>query len=85
MRALRDPDAFLATDLGVRHAIERLGHDGRPIAAERPSEPWRPYRAYAVQHLWGTLTAGETGDPPRTAEAGNAGSATALSPRAASR
>jgi len=55
MRALRDPDAFLATDLGVRHALERLGHDGRPAAAERLAERWRPYRAYAVQHLWAQL------------------------------
>jgi AraC family transcriptional regulator of adaptative response / DNA-3-methyladenine glycosylase II len=55
MRALRDPDAFLAGDLGVRHALERLGHDGRPAAATRLAERWRPYRAYAVQHLWSTL------------------------------
>ncbi len=56
MRALRDPDAFLPTDLGVRHALEQLGHDGRPAAAERVAERWRPYRAYAVQHLWASLT-----------------------------
>jgi AraC family transcriptional regulator, regulatory protein of adaptative response / DNA-3-methyladenine glycosylase II len=56
MRALRDPDAFLPTDLGVRHALRRLGHDGRPAAAERLAEQWRPYRAYAVQHLWATLS-----------------------------
>jgi AraC family transcriptional regulator of adaptative response / DNA-3-methyladenine glycosylase II len=56
MRALRDPDAFLPSDLGVRHALEQLGHDGRPAAAERLAERWRPYRAYAVQHLWAALT-----------------------------
>jgi AraC family transcriptional regulator of adaptative response / DNA-3-methyladenine glycosylase II len=62
MRALRDPDAFLASDLGVRHALERLGADGRPAPAGRLSERWRPYRAYAVQHLWATLAApGESG------------------------
>jgi AraC family transcriptional regulator of adaptative response / DNA-3-methyladenine glycosylase II len=55
MRALRDPDAFLPSDLGVRHALEQLGHDGRPAAAERLAERWRPYRAYALQHLWATL------------------------------
>lgn len=55
MRALRDPDAFLATDLGVRHALMRLGLDGSPRAATRLAEGWRPYRAYALQHLWGTL------------------------------
>jgi AraC family transcriptional regulator of adaptative response / DNA-3-methyladenine glycosylase II len=55
MRALRDPDAFLPSDLGVRHALEQLGHDGQPAAAERLAERWRPYRAYALQHLWATL------------------------------
>ncbi len=55
MRALRDPDAFLPSDLGVRHALERLGQDGRSDAAERLAERWRPYRSYAVQHLWASL------------------------------
>jgi AraC family transcriptional regulator of adaptative response / DNA-3-methyladenine glycosylase II len=55
MRALRDPDAFPSSDLGVHHALARLGHDGRPKAAERLAERWRPYRAYAVQHLWASL------------------------------
>jgi AraC family transcriptional regulator of adaptative response / DNA-3-methyladenine glycosylase II len=49
MRALKDPDAFLPTDLGVRHALKRLD-----VTAER-AERWRPYRAYAVVHLWGSL------------------------------
>lgn len=57
MRGLRDPDAFLPSDLGVRHALERLGQDGRPLAAERVAERWRPYRAYALQHLWASLSA----------------------------
>jgi AraC family transcriptional regulator, regulatory protein of adaptative response / DNA-3-methyladenine glycosylase II len=56
MRALRDPDAFLPSDLGVRHALEQLGHDGAPVAAERLAEHWRPYRAYALQHLWASLS-----------------------------
>lgn len=55
MRALRDPDGFLPTDLGVRRALEALGHDGRPATAARLAERWRPYRAYALQHLWGHL------------------------------
>jgi AraC family transcriptional regulator of adaptative response / DNA-3-methyladenine glycosylase II len=55
MRVLRDPDAFLATDLGVRRALERLGHEGRPINALRLAERWRPYRAYALQYLWSSL------------------------------
>jgi AraC family transcriptional regulator of adaptative response / DNA-3-methyladenine glycosylase II len=52
MRALRDPDAFLASDLGVKHALNRLGLDSRPAAAEAASQAWRPFRAYALQHLW---------------------------------
>jgi AraC family transcriptional regulator of adaptative response / DNA-3-methyladenine glycosylase II len=46
MRALREPDAFPASDLGIRHALERLG-----VGIEA-AENWRPYRAYAVMHLW---------------------------------
>jgi AraC family transcriptional regulator of adaptative response / DNA-3-methyladenine glycosylase II len=52
LRALGHPDVFMATDLGVRHALERLGEG--PDAAER----WRPWRSYALMHLWSSL-----GDP----------------------
>jgi AraC family transcriptional regulator of adaptative response / DNA-3-methyladenine glycosylase II len=55
MRALRDPDAFMPTDLGVRHALKRLGIDDNPRAATALAEQWRPFRAYAMQYLWGTL------------------------------
>jgi AraC family transcriptional regulator of adaptative response / DNA-3-methyladenine glycosylase II len=55
MRALRDSDAFLPTDLGVRHALRRLGLDDGPRAARDLAESWRPYRAYALQHLWASL------------------------------
>jgi len=58
MRALRDPDAFPANDLGVRRAIEALGHDGSRATVQRLATRWRPYRAYAVQHLWCTLAGG---------------------------
>jgi AraC family transcriptional regulator of adaptative response / DNA-3-methyladenine glycosylase II len=51
IRALRDQDAFLAGDLGVRRALTQLGQDGRPAAAATLAERWRPYRAYAFQHL----------------------------------
>jgi AraC family transcriptional regulator of adaptative response / DNA-3-methyladenine glycosylase II len=55
MRALGDPDAFLPTDLGVKQAIQRLGYtdDKRSVAAL--DERWRPWRAYATQHLWASL------------------------------
>jgi AraC family transcriptional regulator of adaptative response / DNA-3-methyladenine glycosylase II len=54
MRALGDPDAFIPTDLGVRAAAERLGLPAAPRALEAHAERWRPWRAYAVQHLWAT-------------------------------
>jgi AraC family transcriptional regulator of adaptative response / DNA-3-methyladenine glycosylase II len=60
MRVLRDPDAFLPTDLGVRHAVAKLfgpGEDRTAVAVTRLAEAWRPYRAYAVQHLWASLGA----------------------------
>ena len=55
MRALGDPDAFLPTDLGVRRALVRLGQPGDPASATALAERWRPWRAYAVQHLWAAL------------------------------
>ena len=54
MRALADPDAFLAGDLGVVLAARRLGLPDRPSALERRSRAWSPYRAHAVQYLWAT-------------------------------
>jgi AraC family transcriptional regulator of adaptative response / DNA-3-methyladenine glycosylase II len=54
MRALGDPDAFPATDLGVRRGAEGLGIPGARSALTAHSERWRPWRAYAVQHLWAT-------------------------------
>jgi AraC family transcriptional regulator of adaptative response / DNA-3-methyladenine glycosylase II len=57
MRALRDPDAFLPTDLGVRRGLEALGEDGSPASAAALAERWRPYRAYALQHVWAAQTA----------------------------
>lgn len=54
MRALGDPDAFLPTDLGVRNALSQLGHSGD---AATLAERWRPWRSYAVQHLWASLKA----------------------------
>jgi AraC family transcriptional regulator of adaptative response / DNA-3-methyladenine glycosylase II len=48
MRAFHWPDAFPATDLGVRRAL----HGTDPVQA---AERWRPWRAYAVLHLWTSL------------------------------
>lgn len=50
LRALAWPDAFLPTDLGVRRAIGESSTARIVAHAER----WRPWRAYAVIHLWTT-------------------------------
>jgi AraC family transcriptional regulator of adaptative response / DNA-3-methyladenine glycosylase II len=54
LRALRWPNAFLASDLGVRKA---LGVSSAK-AAEARAARWQPWRAYAVMHLWTSLRAG---------------------------
>jgi AraC family transcriptional regulator of adaptative response / DNA-3-methyladenine glycosylase II len=48
LRALSWPDAFMPTDLGVKRA---LGTEN-PKEALRLAEPWRPWRSYAMMHLW---------------------------------
>ena len=55
MRALGDPDAFLPTDLGVRRAVAKLGRAGNTASVAALAERWRPWRAYATQHLWASL------------------------------
>ena len=52
MRALGDPDAFPAGDLGVLHGLRALGAEADAREAERRSQAWRPFRAYSVLHLW---------------------------------
>jgi AraC family transcriptional regulator of adaptative response / DNA-3-methyladenine glycosylase II len=52
MRALGDPDAFLAGDLGVRIAAAALDLPDQPAALSQRSAAWAPWRAYAVQYLW---------------------------------
>ena len=54
MRALHLPDAFPASDLGIQKALRRTG----VRRAEARAEAWRPYRSYAVMHLWTQLTEG---------------------------
>jgi AraC family transcriptional regulator of adaptative response / DNA-3-methyladenine glycosylase II len=52
MRALGEPDAFPASDLGVRRAL--AGGHRLPSAQQATlrAEAWRPWRAYAVMALW---------------------------------
>lgn len=53
LRALGEMDAFPASDIGLLRGASKM--DGtRSTAAGllRRAEPWRPWRAYAAQHLW---------------------------------
>ena len=66
MRALADPDVFLPTDIGVRNGLRHLGRDGSPAAALAASEGWRPWRSYALHHLWANLAEPATITPEPT-------------------
>lgn len=52
LRALRETDAFPASDIGLLRGAAIA--DARPSPADllQRAEPWRPWRAYAAQHLW---------------------------------
>ncbi len=59
LRALGEPDAFPAGDLGLRRAAANGGGQVTESRLEELSKPWRPWRAYAAMHLWSGLTAGQ--------------------------
>ncbi|MGQ0678915.1 MAG: DNA-3-methyladenine glycosylase 2 family protein [Actinomycetota bacterium] len=54
LRALGDPDVFMPSDLGIRKALELLGTGSQEASGAR----FRPWRSYALHHLWASL-AGE--------------------------
>ena len=58
MRCLAWPDAFLATDLEVRKALGSPPPGKILTLAER----WKPWRAYAVMHLWNRAEAESVSD-----------------------
>ena len=51
MRALRWPDAFIGTDLGIVKAAKAKGIDD----IQHHAESWKPWRSYAAMHLWQSL------------------------------
>jgi AraC family transcriptional regulator of adaptative response / DNA-3-methyladenine glycosylase II len=57
MRALSWPDAFPHTDLGIYKALGETN----PKRVLEIAEAWRPWRSYAVMHLWKSLE--ETNKP----------------------
>jgi AraC family transcriptional regulator of adaptative response / DNA-3-methyladenine glycosylase II len=68
-RAMRQPDAFASSDLGLRKAAARLLGRSEPLSArdmEALSERWSPYRSTAMAYLWMSPTT-ETRRRPRAA------------------
>ncbi|WP_022964402.1 AlkA N-terminal domain-containing protein [Halopseudomonas pelagia] len=70
MRAMQESDAFLASDVALQRAL--AGGGVRPDAKQllALAEQWRPWRAYAVMHLWAAdgVNAGVNSDLNRTLE-----------------
>jgi AraC family transcriptional regulator of adaptative response / DNA-3-methyladenine glycosylase II len=60
MRALREPDAFPAADIGLMRAMDDGGGRPSPQTLLARSQSWRPWRAYAALHLWSAPTLKET-------------------------
>lgn len=54
MRVARWPDAFPGGDLALRKALGVT----TTRAAESRADTWRPWRAYAVMHMWSSLSSG---------------------------
>jgi AraC family transcriptional regulator, regulatory protein of adaptative response / DNA-3-methyladenine glycosylase II len=65
MRGLGDPDAFPASDLGVRGAAAQLGLPTDPLRLTEHSMRWRPWRSYVTQHLWTALDHAVNQWPPK--------------------
>lgn len=58
VRARRDPDVLLASDLAVRRQLARLA--GTDVDARRAADlgrPWAPHRTTAMLHLWAAYLA----------------------------
>jgi AraC family transcriptional regulator of adaptative response / DNA-3-methyladenine glycosylase II len=62
LRMRADPDVFLPADLAARRAAARLGLPDDPAGLLARAERWRPWRGYALLHLW---TADTTMGAPR--------------------
>jgi AraC family transcriptional regulator of adaptative response / DNA-3-methyladenine glycosylase II len=55
MRAMKDPDAFPASDLGLLRAFDHPERERmKPRELMKRAEAWRPWRAYAALLLWGS-------------------------------
>jgi AraC family transcriptional regulator of adaptative response / DNA-3-methyladenine glycosylase II len=53
LRELRETDAFPHADIGLLRALtDESGRRPKPEELLARAEAWRPWRAYAAQHLW---------------------------------
>jgi AraC family transcriptional regulator of adaptative response / DNA-3-methyladenine glycosylase II len=77
MRACGEPDAFPAGDLGVRRALSTGEAPASLAEAEARAEAWRPWRAYAVMHLWASAADAAPSPVAAAATARRGGSARA--------
>jgi AraC family transcriptional regulator of adaptative response / DNA-3-methyladenine glycosylase II len=61
MRVVGDPDIYLASDLGVKHALAELGRaaghapPGSDIGHRFDADATAPWRSYLTHHLWQSL------------------------------
>jgi AraC family transcriptional regulator of adaptative response / DNA-3-methyladenine glycosylase II len=70
LRAAREPDAFPASDIGLlRGAAAPSGARPSPAELSARAERWRPWRAYAAQHLWAADAEPGAGAPGSRARA----------------
>jgi AraC family transcriptional regulator of adaptative response / DNA-3-methyladenine glycosylase II len=59
MRALREADAFPATDIALQRALAGNGERPAPAEVLARAQAWRPWRAYAALHLWAAQARGD--------------------------
>jgi AraC family transcriptional regulator, regulatory protein of adaptative response / DNA-3-methyladenine glycosylase II len=64
LRGLGDPDAFMPTDVVLRRAASTHRSPLTTRGLEARAEPWRPWRGYAVMHLWASTSALLRGSRP---------------------
>jgi AraC family transcriptional regulator of adaptative response / DNA-3-methyladenine glycosylase II len=60
LRGLADPDVWLPGDLALRRSLATLGSSDTEAATR-----WRPWRSYAVMHLWALAVPGLFRPTPR--------------------
>ncbi len=69
LRAIRETDAFPTSDVGLLRGIAKVdGVPATPAKLLQRAETWRPWRAYAAQHLWSA----DSVDPPNAGLVGRA-------------